>query len=235
MKKIISIFVLIFAFVLTASAQKTYAIITGVSNYEGTSNDLYQSTKDAKNIANLYKSKGATVILLTSKYATRDNIIGEIRKLSKTVKSNDKVIFFYSGHGMENTICTYTSSGKQMLTYADFFKELDQCPANDIVCYIDACFSGTAVKSMGNKSKYTLFLSSREDEVSGESGLIGAGLMTNAIIKGLRGKADANNDKKVTSMELFKYVHADVKLHKQSQHPQLVTMQSKYDNILMAW
>lgn len=235
MKKIFVTLVIVAFCVLSASAQKTYALITGVSNYEGSANDLLQSTKDAKSFASLYKAKGATIILLTSKNATRDNVIAEIRKLSKTVTSNDKVVFFYSGHGMKNTICTYSTNGSAMLTYGEFFREFDKCPSNNIVCFIDACFSGTAVQSMNNKNKYTLFLSSRQNETSGESMLIGSGLMTNAIIKGLRGKADANGDKNVTAMELFKYIHADVKQHNNEQHPQLVTMKAKYDNILMSW
>ena len=53
MKKLFITFLLAFALTITAVAQKTYAIITGVSNYEGTENDLTQSTKDAKRLASL--------------------------------------------------------------------------------------------------------------------------------------------------------------------------------------
>ena len=89
-----------------ASAQKTYAIITGVSNYEGTANDLAQSSKDAKNIAALYKSKGATVFTLTSSYATKEKIIETIKKVASAAKSTDHIVFSYSVHGSTNTICT---------------------------------------------------------------------------------------------------------------------------------
>ena len=86
-----------------------------------------------------------------------------------------------------------------------------------------------------NNPRYIVFLSSRADEVSQESSLVGSGLLTNGVIKGLRGKADSNEDKKVTVMELFKYVHKDVQLHNNKQHPQLVTSKSLYDNVLMSW
>ncbi len=245
---------LLSAFVLTTSAlaQKTYAVITGVSNYEGTVNDLTQSTKDAKNLASLYSSKGATVVLLTSRNATRSNVVAAIRKVKQVATANDHIVFSYSGHGMENLICTYASSAQDMLTYNDLFKELDACAARDIVCYIDACYSGTAVSGMNSKDwggadaaswqnllkgnpRYIVFLSSRANETSGESPWVGAGLLSNGVLKGLRGKADANDDKRVTVMELFKYVHKDVQLHNKQQHPQLVTSKSLYDTVLMNW
>lgn len=154
MKRLFLTILSAFLLTITATAQKTYAIITGVSNYEGTENDLTQSTKDAKSLASLYKSKGATVVLLTSKNATRSNIIAAIRKVKGIATSSDHIIFSYSGHGIENRICTYASSPKNMLSYADLFRELDQCAVKNIVCYIDACFSGTAVSSLRSNSRY---------------------------------------------------------------------------------
>lgn len=252
MKRLFITFLSAFLLTLTATAQKTYAIITGVSNYEGTENDLTQSTKDAKRLASLYQSKGATVILMTSKNATRSNVIAAIRKVQKSATSNDRIVFAYSGHGMENVICTYASTTSQMLSYNDLFRELDQCQAKDIVCYIDACFSGSAASNMHSKGlddiknntwknimknnpRYVVYLSSRSDEASAESRIAGSGLLTNGIIKGLRGKADSDGDKNITVLELFKYVHQDVQLHNKKQHPQLVTSKALYNNVLMSW
>ena len=152
MKRLVLTCLSAFLLATTALAQKTYAIITGVSNYEGTANDLTQSTKDAKSLASLYKSKGATVVLLTSQNATRANVIAAIRKVRNIATSNDRIVFSYSGHGMENIICTYASTSSQMLSYNELFRELDQCPAKDIVCYIDACYSGTAANNMHSKN-----------------------------------------------------------------------------------
>lgn len=104
MKRLVLTCLSAFLLATTALAQKTYAIITGVSNYEGTANDLTQSTKDAKSLASLYKSKGATVVLLTSQNATRANVIAAIRKVRNIATSNDRIVFSYSGHGMENII-----------------------------------------------------------------------------------------------------------------------------------
>lgn len=91
MKKLLSLLFCV-ALALSANAQKTYAIITGVSNYEGNDHDLAQSSKDAKSIAALYKEKNASVTLFTSKYATRDNIIAQIRKVAKVATASDRVV-----------------------------------------------------------------------------------------------------------------------------------------------
>ena len=235
---------------LGASAQKTYAIVTGVSNYEGSANDLEQSSKDAKNIAALYKSKGATVFTLTSSYATKEKIIQTIDKIAAVAKPTDHIVFTYSGHGSPNTICTYTTGNQQMMTYQELFGELKKCKANDITCFIDACFAGSASQAAkdGDENKdylkalvkadnrLILFLSSRDNEYSMESMAVGAGFFTRAFLKGIRGKSDANGDKKITVLELFKYIYKDVKLHSQDmQHPQLVAAASQQQNVLMTW
>lgn len=236
---------------LVSSAQKTYALITGVSNYEGVANDLAQSSKDAKNIAVLYKSKGATVFTLTSSYATKEKIIETIKKIASVAKPTDHIVFTYSGHGAPNTICTYTTGDQRMMSYSELFGELKKCKAKDITCFIDACFAGSASSAARNDAKgneeflkslvrvdnrLVLFLSSRENEYSMENMAVGAGFFTRAFLKGIRGKSDVNGDKKITVLELFKYIYKDVKLHSQDkQHPKLVAAASQQQNVLMTW
>lgn len=249
MKRIIS-FCLFALLCLSLSAQKTYAVISGVSNYEGTVNDLTQSSKDAKNFSTLYKSRGAYVTLLTSKYATKEKVIETIRKIAKVAKPTDHIVFFYSGHGMPNALCTYSENQSPMLTYSELFTELDKCNAADIVCYVDACFSGTASSNLHSKDfsddswknivkanpRYILFLSSRDDELSIESPWVGAGFFTRSLLKGLRGKSDVNGDKLITVKELFTYLYKDVQLHSdKKQHPQLVTSSALHNTVLMSW
>lgn len=251
MKKTVLLGIMLIIASLTVSAQRTFAVIAGVSNYVGSSNDLNQSTKDAKNIAMLYKKKGAIVNLYTSKYATRSKVLAAIEKISKASTDEDHIVFYYSGHGAPNTVCTYTEPGESMMTYDELFAALDKCKAKDIVCYIDACHAGTAVSALNNgerkageqwkniikaSPRYILMLSSRGEEYSMESPLVGAGYFTRALLKGLRGKSDSNADRNITVIELFKYVYGDVMLHSEKQqHPQLVTSSALHNNILMSW
>ena len=82
---------------------------------------------------------------------------------------------------------------------------------------------------------FVIEILSISSETSSESPLVGSGLMTNGIMKGLRGKADSDGDKNITAIELFKYIHKDVQLHNKRQHPQLVTSKALYNNVLMSW
>lgn len=52
----------------------------------------------------------------------------------------------------------------------------------------------------------------------------------------MRGKADKDNNREITVMELFKYIHTDVvKRSKQKQHPQLIAPQSMYNMVITKW
>ncbi len=246
---------LIAAFFLTAVCgmmnAKTYGIFTGVSNYSGSDHDLAQSSKDAKAMSKLYSDKGASVTLLTSKYASHDNILAVIRKVADVATPGDEVVFYYSGHGAENCIYTFDGSNTPPVMYSELFSELNKCRCRNIIVYIDACHSGTAAAAVKDKNitedktewrnlikgndKYVLMLSSRGNEYSGESPLVGAGFFTRSLLKGLHGKCDADNDKKVTVVELFKYIYKDVLLHNKQQHPQLVTSKSLYNYVIMDW
>ena len=90
------LFVIAAFFALSMNAQRTFAVLTGVSNYEGEVNDLQQSTKDVKHISVLYKIKKAQVTTLTSAYATRENVISTLQKIAKVANANDHIVFYYS-------------------------------------------------------------------------------------------------------------------------------------------
>jgi uncharacterized caspase-like protein len=79
-------------------------------------------------------------------------------------------------------------------------------------------------------------VSCRSDEYSSESRILGAGYFTQALLKGLRGMADTDNNKQITVIELFKYIYGDVLTHsQQKQHPQLIAPKSLYDVVISKW
>lgn len=242
--------ILMALFISCSMSAKTYALLTGVSNYDGTSHDLSQSTKDAKSMNEFYKQRGATTSILTSKYATHDNIIAVIRKMAKKATAGDDVIFYYSGHGAPDAIYTHDGNNNPPLAYSEIISELSKCKCRRIIVYIDACFSGTASSAvttkdfnpdtwktmMKEKGNYIMMLSSKDSETSGESGLVGAGFFTRALLKALKGSGDRNHDKRMTVNEVFRYVYNDVLRHsKNKQHPQLVTPKGMREDILIDW
>ena len=82
-------------------------------------------------------------------------------------------------------------------------------------------------------------MSSRADEYSIEHPWVGHGFFTQALLMGLRGKADANKDKRITVRELFNYVYNNVQHTtanmKASQHPQLIGVKEIAEAVVVDW
>ena len=77
-----------------------YAVVIGISDYEGTDNDLQYADDDAKDWANYLQSIGYQVKLLLDRDATADAIEAAINWLISVVdEPGDAVVFAYSGHG----------------------------------------------------------------------------------------------------------------------------------------
>lgn len=220
---------------------RTYVLVTGVSNYGSENVNLAQTTKDAKRFKAVMETQTKDITLLTSRHVTRANVLEKLRALCNRAQQGDRIIFFYSGHGMPGAICAYD----QPISYEDLIAVLSTSAASEKICFIDACHAGTmAGKSYGNswtkslksQSDQIFFVSCRPDEYSVESSFLGAGFFTQALLKGLRGKSDSNHDRKVTVIELFRYVYGDVlRRSNEQQHPQLIAPESKYGVVVAKW
>ncbi len=241
MNRIFLIVYFIFCITIGIQAQHTYALVVGLSNYKDEGLQLRQTTKDAKAIAKIFEAQNSHVTLLTSKYATQKKIIEELHKICEKATENDRIIFYFSGHGAKGSLLAYDGTdGRKFLSYRSLMREFSDTDAQ-IICFIDACHSGTikaALPSKGDKLRQhiVLFLSSRDDETSTESPNVGAGYFTIALAKGLKGKGDNNIDRKISVMELFKYIYGDVKLRSNdTQHPQLICPTTLYDTTITHW
>lgn len=228
--------VLVLAFGINA---RTFVLVTGVSAYADSDNNLSQTTKDAKSFKRVMETQTKDITLLTSKYANHDNVLEKLRAICNRAQKGDRVMFFFSGHGYDGGICAYDHA----ITYDELIGVLSSSEASEKVCFIDACHAGsmanvgsTSWTSDATDNNMIFFVSSRPDEYSIENSYLGAGLFTKALIKGLRGKADDNGDKRVTVLELFKYIHKDIiRTSEDEQHPQLIAPKSCLNNVLMVW
>ena len=122
-------------------------------------------------------------------------------------------------------------------------KILSKAKTREVFCFIDACLSGSVSSTEYDWADahkgVTFMMSSRADEFSIENNWIGHGFYTQALLKGLRGKADKNDDRQITLMELFRYVYNDVTArthnYKQTQHPVLIGPSSSHDTVITRW
>lgn len=220
---------------------KIYLVSAGVSDYPGDNMDLNLPAKDAQKIAWLYGKNSKVVYkLLTNSDATQANITNAIRQTFADAKPDDIVVFFFSGHGYPGGFCAYDGN----LEYETLRKAMAQSKSKNKMIFADACFAGKiATEGTNNsnsvaearKANVMLFLSSRRNETSLERRDMDNGFFTTALQNGLRGKADANRDRKITARELFEYVSKSVKkMSNDRQHP---VMWGKFPNsmVVMQW
>lgn len=241
--------IILFILLITSTkafAQKTYAVVVAISDYKnGTkrSGDLRYTVTDAKKFYDYLRSpKGGSVPSNRIRYlindkATLSQIISSIDYIFSFAKKEDKVIFYFSGHGSKGYFLPYDFSNtiETILTH-DKVKELfRKCQANTKLCIADACFSGTItinnkpkkIRSLTDKTEkgnIILIMSARPNEYSYESPQIMQGYFSYYLIKGLNGDADSNKDKKVDIKELFLFLNRNVskdvfQYTKKTQHP----------------
>ena len=244
MKRIL-LFIFVTLFTISVNAQKTYALLTGVSSYSNSQANLGNTTKDVKKLKKVFDRQGATVATLTSKYANHDNIVQKLKAIVNLAKSDDMIVFFFSGHGDTGGFFTYELS---MFKYKELADILSKAKTKNVFCFIDACMAGSATDDSSGgygwsddskKKGLTFMLSCRADEYSFENDWVGNGFFTKALLKGIRGMSDTNSDRKITLIELFKYVHNDVTARTkdsfQVQHPQLIGPSSTHNVVIAKW
>lgn len=242
MKRLFLLSMMLLVLIAPSSAQKTYALICGVSKYSdptGGCIDLKHPAKGAKTMKKIYSEIGAVPVLLTSKYVTQENVLDKLNSIVKIAKPEDKIIFHFIGHGSAGNIYFY--QGKAF-PYTTLIQTLGKARTNNILCVIDACHSGSAIQTASAdypdlKGAQPVFLMAcRANESTGENGALASPIFTLALAKGIRGRADANSDRKVSIMELFKYVHSDVSSRGKSMgwqvHPQLLGNSKQFETVI---
>lgn len=221
-----------------AAFAETYVVCVGIANYaDPRVQDLQKTEADAKAMAEFYKKGTKNVITITGKYATKSQILKSLKSQFSRAKADDKIVFFFSGHGYQGGFCPYEMSKKEDgLKYSDVISVMQQSAAKDKFIFADACHSG-AIRQKGSDSEpkpkpgnVLLFLSSRGEETSAENKLLANGYFTKHLLRGLGGGADVNGDRRITAKELFTYVSDGVKTQtKDQQHP---VMWGRFDDDL---
>lgn len=213
----------------SCSAQTTYAVVVGISDYQildFRTGDLRYADDDAERFTAFLKGSAGgnvpsqNIIQLTNKNASQANILTAMN-LFKKAMPQDRIIFYFSGHGLERAFVPYdVSKGdyNSFLTHEKIKSKFKQSKANTKIVIADACQSGSmrSKKRSISSGKTTfksfvgtnvaMILSSRSTQTSAETSQVSGGIFTFFLIGGLSGYADANQDKKVTIRELYRYI-----------------------------
>lgn len=205
---------------------KTYLLSVGICDYSSffsQINNLLLPVKDANAIINLYAHNASVdYVVLTDKKATRSNILRAMNKLYTLAGDDDRIVFFFSGHGYSGGIC----ASDTIIEYSDIKKSLAKVKSKTKILFVDACRSGSFRKNDEKKgvshsdSESILFLASRNNENSIERRDMKNGFFTEYLVKGLKGNADSNRDRKITTKELFDFVSSRVAIQSNGlKHP----------------
>lgn len=205
---------------------RLYAVVVGVSDYQGESGDLNFADDDARIFYNHLKKSfprelaSGEAHLLTDTRATRASVLSALRSAFAKSTENDYIIFFFSGHGADGCFIPsdYTSGVLMHREIKEIFKS---SKAKYRLCIADACYSGSVGSYNNSTSSYqsvqqlrdarlAVILSSSPEEPSAEFGWLKQGLFSYWLMNGLKGAADLNRDKYITAGELFVYTRKAV-------------------------
>lgn len=232
-KRVMLLVMAVLMVVMSAGAGQTYALLVGVSNYKpGFQKNLSYPAKDAKDLKKVFDKQGFKSGLVTSSHATMSNVTERLKKIAAIAGPDDKIIYFFSGHGGPEVTCLYDG----LLPYETIAQILSTSRCKHIYVMVDACHSGSADAVFRENPAYgniTFLVACSPIQLSYDGKIIDNGYMAKALVGGLRGLADANRDRCITVLELFKYVHKDVvNRSNSSQTPQLIGPTSEYQTVL---
>lgn len=216
---------------------RIWAVVVGVAAYSHMPS-LNFTDDDAYRMFAFFKSPeggalpDSQIKIIVDEGATRKNILKMMRSTFSQADTNDVILFYFSGHGLQNAFLPIDYDGHlNRLKHNEIKKIFAESNAKYKICIADACHSGSfqgeqMVKGTSNSTiqKYydafnrsqggtALILSSKAEEVSIENAGLRQGIFTHFLIRGLKGLADKDKDMIVTVVELFEYVKDSVKFY----------------------
>ena len=171
-------------------------------------------------------------------------------------KKSDVYVFF-AGHGLgsedgkEVYLLPHNSSPKLLnqtaLRRSKLFDKIASTQPRSVTVFLDTCYSGSSRNEevllaqrgiviepikQSIPSNFTVFSAAGMKQTAKMLDDAKHGLFSYYLMKGMEGDADTNEDKKITSGELHKYVLANVSRMQRNQTPELQGDQSR---VLVQW
>jgi len=225
----------------TVNQGNKYAMLVGISDYLSPSvPDLPYTLNDISDMEQFLNDNaewtGTQIAELTDSQATETGILSALHNLAGEVSSGDQVLFYYSGHGMDQTgeLCPYdinvTSDGIDPSELKAALQEVsDQIGDGHITVILDSCFSGQFVDAFaGSGNDYTVYSGAGNDEYGWEINSLENGLFSYYFVDwGLSGQmVDHNGDGEATTGETYGVVYQKIQRFVENYgllgtHPQL--------------
>lgn len=226
----------------------TYAVIVAVADYKyfepGEGGDLDFTTNDAQKFYRflISPSEGKVpahhISLLLNEKANKANVLYQMERIFAKAGPKDRIIFYYSGHGVPGNIIPYDGKGQeQLIPFEDIKAQFKKSQAGTKLCILDACNANsikmstkTSSARLGQKksqpattsnstkkAEIAVMVSSQSYQNSIEDKALQQGVFSYFLIHGLRGAADKNKDNIITMTELHAFVYQSVKVYTQNR------------------
>ena len=154
----------------------------------------------------------------------------------KTKGSKKDIFIFFAGHGLASDdgedLYVLPQDGDSILlkdtaiSRAEMFEQIQKLNPNSVTMFFDTCYSGQTrkeetliaglrpIRIVAEKSKtpsnFTIFSASNLTQTSGSIEEAKHGIFSYYLMKGLEGKADLDQNKKITNGELIAYLKQNV-------------------------
>ena len=235
----------------------SYALVVGINKYDHWPS-LEYAAKDAAEIAAVLKQKDFHVFILTNQKATKQNIMGQLETIRKSVDANSRVVFYFAGHGQTEDLPGGRERGYIVPADADAYdwegtmlpmdqlnRTIKNFKAKHILLAFDSCYSGLGLtrsikrhpkqdsvyinKMMQTRSIQILTAGSRSEQAIEAQG---HGLFTDHLLAALYGAADINSDGHITATEIYATVRPSITKQSHSrQTPQFGYIEGNGDII----
>lgn len=210
--------------------------------------------------ANIIFKTDASRAEMDAIFGTEKDLKGRLWRTLDPEGHSDLYVF-YSGHGMPGVNIDGNfllpvdghpdDANLSGYPLAQLYKNLEQLKTRSTTVFIDACFSGmtpngnntplikeaspvfVVKETPSDASKMNVFRAATESQVSSWDKEAGHGIFTRYVLAGLAGAADADNNKEVTTKELFDYVSKNVRKVARRNHGREQDVQFNGDDKLV--
>ncbi len=212
------------------SAAETVRLGVFVGNNVGMGEEtpLRHAEREAEEVARIFRTLGGVerarseVLVGQTADVLRDKLALVEGRVQEGVDRGDDVmlVVYYSGHASDEAL---HMNGTE-LPLDDLQSWLARLPARIKVAFVDACESGTLARAKGGTVAAPLHIdvndaltvtgtaiitSTGPTELAREADSLGGSLFSRALITGLRGAADDDEDGRITLSESYRYAFAE--------------------------
>lgn len=218
--------VAVFISIRAIAFENTYAVLVAINDYKNLGDRSYPIENLEKFKTFLMSDNGGNVpdsniCFIKNNQATKQNIINKSVEIFSKAKNNDRVIFYFHGHGNNGFFSAYDSVPEHYLYFSEVKKIFQSANCKTKILFANACNSGSLMDGVSKKTKrrieneiselekdsmlnIAIMLSSKGSELSW------GGRFSDILNTGLTGKADKNKNGVITIKELFYYVYDEV-------------------------